>query len=156
MVSDEAVNLSEELSPYLVYRLCGEQMECAVWTLNEGHKALALFLSQENAEAFVKATDLGSDWKVLCPARADLLDEQLEIIVEAITRVTNAERGSLFLNDPQTNELYSRVALGGDSVRSPGGDPRRSPVPAVAGRCHPAHAVWRPHRRPPVRAILRG
>ena len=74
MVSDEAVNLSEELIPYLVYRLCGEQMECAVWTLNEGHKALALFLSQESAEAFVKATDLGSDWKVLCPARADLLE----------------------------------------------------------------------------------
>ena len=46
-------------------------------------------------------------------ARADLLDEQLGIIVEEITRVTDAERGSLFLNDPQTNELYSRVALGG-------------------------------------------
>ncbi len=46
-------------------------------------------------------------------ARAELLDDQLSIIVEEITRVTNSERGSLFLNDPSTNELYSRVALGG-------------------------------------------
>ncbi len=74
MVSDESANLSEEIIPYLVYRLCGEQMECAVWTLNEGHKALALFLSQESAEAYVTATNLGSDWKILCPARVDLLE----------------------------------------------------------------------------------
>ncbi len=46
-------------------------------------------------------------------ARADLLDDQLNIIVEEITRVTSSERGTLFLNDTQTNELYSRVALGG-------------------------------------------
>jgi adenylate cyclase len=46
-------------------------------------------------------------------ARAELLDDQLSIIVEEITRVTNSEWGSLFLNDPSTNELYSRVALGG-------------------------------------------
>ena len=46
-------------------------------------------------------------------ARADLLEDQLNVIVEEITRVTNSERGSLFLNDTQTNELYSRVALGG-------------------------------------------
>jgi len=46
-------------------------------------------------------------------ARAELLEEQLNIIVEEVTRVTKSERGSMFLNDPQTNELYSRVALGG-------------------------------------------
>jgi adenylate cyclase len=46
-------------------------------------------------------------------ARADLLEDQLNIIVEEITRVTDSERGTLFLNDTQTNELYSRVALGG-------------------------------------------
>lgn len=46
-------------------------------------------------------------------ARQELLDDQLNIIVEEITRITESERGSLFLNDPTTNELYSRVALGG-------------------------------------------
>ena len=40
------------------------------------------------------------------------LDEQLETLVEMTTSVLGAERGSLFLNDSQTNELYSRVAQG--------------------------------------------
>ena len=38
------------------------------------------------------------------------LDEVLQALVEMTTTELNAERGSLFLNDPDTNELYSRVA----------------------------------------------
>ncbi len=45
-------------------------------------------------------------------AKADSLDEQLRIIMEAVTIATNSERGTLFLNDSATNELYSRIALG--------------------------------------------
>ncbi|NQV56331.1 MAG: GAF domain-containing protein, partial [Rhodospirillales bacterium] len=44
------------------------------------------------------------------------LGELLEKVVEITTRETNAERGSLFLNDTETGELYSRVAQG-DLVR---------------------------------------
>jgi adenylate cyclase len=40
------------------------------------------------------------------------LDEQLETLVDMVTTVLGAERGSLFLNDPQSGELYSRVAQG--------------------------------------------
>jgi adenylate cyclase len=40
------------------------------------------------------------------------LDEVLNALVEMTTSEINAERGSLFLNDPDTNELYSRVAQG--------------------------------------------
>ena len=40
------------------------------------------------------------------------LDEVLQALVEMTTTELNAERGSLFLNDPDTNELYSRVAQG--------------------------------------------
>ena len=40
------------------------------------------------------------------------LDEVLAALVEMTTAELNAERGSLFLNDPDTNELYSRVAQG--------------------------------------------
>ncbi|MBP6278552.1 MAG: GAF domain-containing protein [Rhodocyclaceae bacterium] len=40
------------------------------------------------------------------------LDEVLKALVEMTTMELNAERGSLFLNDPDTNELYSRVAQG--------------------------------------------
>jgi adenylate cyclase len=42
----------------------------------------------------------------------DTLDEVLRALVEMTTSELNAERGSLFLNDPETGELYSRVAQG--------------------------------------------
>jgi adenylate cyclase len=40
------------------------------------------------------------------------LDEQLETLMEITNSVLGCERGSLFLADPQTDELYSRVAQG--------------------------------------------
>jgi adenylate cyclase len=52
---------------------------------------------------------LGISQKV---AGVDTLDEVLEALVQATARELQAERGSLFLNDPQTGELYSRVAQG--------------------------------------------
>ncbi|CAG0993629.1 partial adenylate cyclase, partial [Rhodocyclaceae bacterium] len=45
-------------------------------------------------------------------ASYDSLDDVLKSLVEMTTTELNAERGSLFLNDPETNELYSRVAQG--------------------------------------------
>ncbi|WP_135077238.1 GAF domain-containing protein [Terasakiella sp. SH-1] len=45
-------------------------------------------------------------------AKAETLDEQLRIIMEAVTEATDSDRGTLFLNDHATNELYSRIALG--------------------------------------------
>ena len=42
----------------------------------------------------------------------DSLDEVLTGLVEVTTTELSAERGTLFLNDPETNELYSRVAQG--------------------------------------------
>ena len=46
----------------------------------------------------------------------ETLSEVLEKVVEITTKETGAERGTLFLNDSETNELYSRVAQG-DLVR---------------------------------------
>lgn len=45
-------------------------------------------------------------------AAYDTLDGVLHALVEMTTAELNAERGSLFLNDPDTNELYSRAAQG--------------------------------------------
>ena len=42
----------------------------------------------------------------------ETLDDVLNGLVEVTTRELNAERGTLFLNDPETSELYSRVAQG--------------------------------------------
>ena len=45
-------------------------------------------------------------------AALETLDEVLEALVEIAARELGAERATLFLNDPASNELYSRVAQG--------------------------------------------
>jgi adenylate cyclase len=45
-------------------------------------------------------------------ASIDVLDQQLETLIEMTRKATQAERGTLFLNDPLTGELYSRVGQG--------------------------------------------
>jgi adenylate cyclase len=45
-------------------------------------------------------------------AAIETLDEVLETLVEMTTYELAAERGTLFLNDPDSGELYSRVAQG--------------------------------------------
>ncbi len=45
-------------------------------------------------------------------AAIESLDEVLETLVKMTTWELGAERGTLFLNDPQTGELYSRFAQG--------------------------------------------
>lgn len=45
-------------------------------------------------------------------AAFETLDEILATLVEMATREVDADRGSIFLNDPETDELYSRIAQG--------------------------------------------
>ncbi len=45
-------------------------------------------------------------------ATIEKLDDLLFTLVEIVSAELDAERGTLFLNDPATNELYSRVAQG--------------------------------------------
>src|SRR2546427_13032708 len=45
-------------------------------------------------------------------AVVDTLDELLSTIVEISAKETGADRGTLFLNDQSSGELYSRVAQG--------------------------------------------
>ena len=45
-------------------------------------------------------------------AAMETLDEALEELVTITSRETGSDRVTLFLNDEETGELYSRVALG--------------------------------------------
>ena len=45
-------------------------------------------------------------------ALTESLDSAMETLVTIITRTIGAERGTIFLNDEKTGELYSRVAQG--------------------------------------------
>ena len=49
-------------------------------------------------------------------ALATRLDDILVVLLEMTSRELDCDRGTLFLNDPETGELYSRVAQG-DLVR---------------------------------------
>jgi len=46
-------------------------------------------------------------------ADGQTLDEQLETLVALVMEATVADRATLFVNDPSTQELYSRVTVGG-------------------------------------------
>jgi len=69
----EKVNVSDEIQPFVVYRIDGDQMECALWQLKDGQKALALFLSGDAATSYRASANLGAEWKIFCPAKEALL-----------------------------------------------------------------------------------
>ncbi len=72
-------------------------------------------------------------------AGMDTLDEVLHALVEMTTAELNAERGTLFLNDPETNELYSRVAQGNVAARNPPPEQQRHRRARVHLRRGPHH-----------------
>ncbi len=65
--------MSDEIQPYVVYRIDGEQMECALWQFKDGQKALALFLSGDAAMSYRESANLGTEWKIFSPAREPLM-----------------------------------------------------------------------------------
>ena len=71
---------------------------------------LAGIFSTEAKHRLHRAETLLSINQILASAQS--LDEVLEALVDVSARVTDAERGSLFLYDGHTKELYSRVAQG--------------------------------------------
>lgn len=70
---EASANVSDEIQPYVVYRIDGEQMECALWQFKDGRKALALFLSGDAATSYITIAKLGGTWKIFCPTRPTLL-----------------------------------------------------------------------------------
>jgi hypothetical protein len=71
--SNPTDNLSDEIQPYIVYRIDGDQIECALWQFKDGQKALALFLSGDAATSYRSLAHLGAEWKIFCPAKNALL-----------------------------------------------------------------------------------
>ena len=52
-------------------------------------------------------------------AAAVELDELLQLIIDRSVELLGAERASLFLYEPSTNELVSRIAVNADGIRFP-------------------------------------
>lgn len=73
MQAEDNVNASDEIQPYVVYRIDDEQMEFALWQFKDGQKALALFLSGDAATTYRASASLDEEWKIFCPAKEALL-----------------------------------------------------------------------------------
>lgn len=65
--------MSDEIKPFVVYRIDGSQMECALWQLANGQKALAIFTSGDAATSYKGSANLGAEWKIFSPPRDSLL-----------------------------------------------------------------------------------
>lgn len=74
MLDAPSVAIRDELEPFIVFRIAGGQAECATWQIENGSKALALFLSHDSAAAYMQSAGLDASWRVFRPKRAALLE----------------------------------------------------------------------------------
>ena len=65
--------MSDEIEPYVVYRIDGDQLVCALWRIEDGREAIALFLSGDAATSYMESARLGAQWKIFRPAKKVLL-----------------------------------------------------------------------------------
>ena len=65
--------MSDEIEPFILYRLSGGQVECAIPKLTDGSQALAVFLTSASAVAYQKVAGLGKEWTVFRPSKEALL-----------------------------------------------------------------------------------
>jgi hypothetical protein len=64
---------SDEIEPFVAYRVVGDKMEFALWPLADGAAALALFASAEAARDHLDRAHLGQQWRIVRPTKPDLL-----------------------------------------------------------------------------------
>lgn len=70
----QSPSLRDEIQPFIVFRIAGGQAECATWQTDTGTKALALFLTEESANAYRVSAGLSPEWRVVRPPRPGLLE----------------------------------------------------------------------------------
>jgi hypothetical protein len=62
-----------ELHPHLVYRVDGDSARCALWRLEQGERAVAIFSTEELAEGYRRLLGEGA-WRVTLPDQDGLLN----------------------------------------------------------------------------------
>lgn len=66
--------MGDDLNPWVLYRLDGGQVECALWQLREGGKALAVFSTEQSAANYRGAAGFTSAWRTYRPVRSALFE----------------------------------------------------------------------------------
>jgi adenylate cyclase len=88
-------------------RLSPPEIEKLLWGLGEAEKVQLLFQMAEVARRSSAVADIAN--RISDSLSLDVLFPRL---MEVVTQTLNADRSSLFLYDPETKELYSRVMQG--------------------------------------------
>ena len=71
----------------------------------------------------------------------ETLDDVLAALIEMTVTETDSDRGTLFLNDPATGELYSRVAAGRSDARDPHAQRHRHRRPGLHRPTNPSSST---------------
>lgn len=95
--------VADELSPYLLVRVVAGRAEFARWRVQEGHDALALFLTADNALAYAKSALAGSGWQVVRPPRASVLE---------VLRACHGAGVTLAVLDPESDKAKRVFPIG--------------------------------------------
>lgn len=64
---------SDEFEPYVVCRVEGTRVDCALWIMPDGRKSLALFFTADKASQYQQGLKLGTDWRVVRPSQFELV-----------------------------------------------------------------------------------
>tara|TARA_B100000949_G_C13893408_1_gene289673 strand:- start:28 stop:348 length:321 start_codon:yes stop_codon:yes gene_type:complete len=72
----------QDIEPFVIYRIDGGQMECALWKLQTGQDALALFLSGDSATTYMEPSNPDSEWKIFQPPK-EVLSNILRVCYES-------------------------------------------------------------------------
>lgn len=64
---------ADRFDPYVVCRVVGTRVDCALWILPDGRKSLALFMTDERATQYRDSLKLGDEWRVIRPSQAELM-----------------------------------------------------------------------------------
>ncbi|MDP2825147.1 MAG: GAF domain-containing protein [Sulfuritalea sp.] len=100
----------ETIREILEHRLQQEDIERLLHTLDESGKAQLFYRITELLRRTSALADIAN--RVSDSLSLDVLFPRL---MEVVTEALNADRSSLFLHDPETNELFSRV-MQGDAI----------------------------------------
>jgi hypothetical protein len=67
------MSAADQFDPYVVCRVVGARVDCALWILPDGRQSLALFLTELRAAQYRDALKLGDDWRVVRPTQSELV-----------------------------------------------------------------------------------
>lgn len=63
----------DEIDPYLVAQVADGTLRCGLWALEDGQRALALFLTPDSAERYRQAAGLDETWEIRRPSREEIV-----------------------------------------------------------------------------------